>query len=197
MLKRDDLYSLEEYAKLRQEFKRHAVAHRQSRQVPVGTNMTLAFEDRMTIKYQIQEMLLIERTYEEAGIQSELDAYNPLIPTGKNLKATLTIEYGDPTIRAEKLAELRGVEDSVFIQVFGHEPVFAIANEDIPRSNSEKTSAVHFMRFELTDEMIEAIQEGIDFFVGVDHPKYNFITKVSKDTQVKLCEDFNETSSLV
>lgn len=197
MLKRDDLYSLEEYAKLRQEFKRHAVTHRQSRQVPVGTNMTLAFEDRMTIKYQIQEMLLIERTYEESGIQSELDAYNPLIPTGKNLKATLTIEYGDPAIRAEKLTELRGVEDSVFIQVFGHEPVFAIANEDIPRSNSEKTSAVHFMRFELTEEMIEAIQTGSDFFVGVDHPKYNFTTKVSKDTQVKLCEDFDETSSLV
>lgn len=197
MLTKDDLYSLEEYAKIRKEFKRLAVEHRKQRQIPLGENMTIHFEDRMTIKYQIQEMLLIERTYEESGIQSELDAYNPLIPTGKNLKATLTIEYGDPAIRAEKLAELRGVEDLVFVQVFEHEPVFAIANEDIPRSNSEKTSAVHFMRFELTDKMIEAIQEGSDFFVGVDHPKYNFTTKVSKDTQVKLCEDFNETSSLV
>lgn len=197
MMVRDDLYSLEEYAKIREQFKRHAIAHRQSRQVSIGTNMTLAFEDRMTVKYQIQEMLHIERTFEQDGIQDELDAYNPLIPTGQNLKATLTIEYGDPTIRAEKLGELKGVEDTVFIQVFGHEPVYAIANEDIPRSNDEKTSAVHFMRFELTDSMIEDIHSGKDLFVGVDHPKYNFTTKVSQETVVKLSKDFDENSSLV
>lgn len=197
MLTKDDLYSLEEYAKIRKEFKRLAVEHRKQRQIPLGENMTIHFEDRMTVKYQIQEMLHIERTFEEDGIQDELDAYNPLIPTGQNLKATLTIEYGDPNIRAQKLAELRGVEDSVFVQVFGHDPVYAIANEDIPRSNDEKTSAVHFMRFELTDAMIRDMHSGKDFFVGIEHPKYNFTTKVSQDTQVKLCEDFNETGSLV
>lgn len=195
MLVRDDLYSLEEYATLRSEFKRHAVAHRKSRQVPLGTNMTLAFEDRMTVKYQIQEMLFIERTFEAKGIEDELAAYNPLIPTGKNLKATLTIEYGDPKIRAQKLAELRGVEDTVFVQVFGHEPIFAIANEDIPRSNETKTSAVHFLRFELSDEMIKDLQSGKDFFVGVDHSKYQVTAKM-QDTTV-LLKDFNENSSLV
>jgi hypothetical protein len=195
MLVRDDLYSLEEYAKIREQFKRHAIAHRKSRQVPLGTNMTLAFEDRMTVKYQIQEMLHIERTFEQNGIQDELDAYNPLIPTGQNLKATLTIEYGDPDVRAQKLAELKGVEDTVFVQVFGHEPVYAIANEDIPRSNDEKTSAVHFMRFELTDAMIRDIQSGRDFFVGVDHSKYQVTAKM-QNTAV-LLEDFNENSSLV
>jgi hypothetical protein len=142
-------------------------------------------------------MLLIEKTFLSEGIQDELDAYNPLVPTGSNLKATLTIEYGDPTVRAEKLKELRRVEDHIFVQVFGHEPVFAIADEDMDRSNDEKTAAVHFLRFELTEDMIRDFRKlDVDVFVGVDHPKYNEISKVNTLTKEMLAKDFDETSIL-
>jgi hypothetical protein len=197
MLTHSDLYSLEEYSKIRDEFKKAAVNHRRQRQVTVGKHMTLHFEDRVTVKYQIQEMLLIERTYQSAGIQDELDAYNPLVPTGSNLKATLTIEYGDPTVRAEKLKELHRVEDRIFVQVFGHEPVFAIADEDMDRSNDEKTAAVHFLRFELTEAMIKDFRNSdVDVFVGVDHPKYNEVTKVNITTKEMLIKDFDENHIL-
>lgn len=197
MLTHADLYSLEEYSKLRDQFKRHAVNHRKQRQVTVGDHMTLHFEDRVTVKYQIQEMLLIERTFLSEGIQDELDAYNPLVPTGTNLKATLTIEYGDPTVRAEKLKELHRVEDRIFVQVFGHEPVFAVADEDMDRSNDKKTAAVHFLRFELTEEMIKDFRKAdIDVFVGVDHPAYNEVTKVNIITKEMLAKDFDENSIL-
>ena len=125
MLTHKDLHSLEEYSRIRNDFKRHAVNHRKHRQVELGDHMTLHFEDRVTVKYQIQEMLLIEKTFTSEGIQDELDAYNPLIPTGTNLKATLTIEYSDPTVRTQKLEELHGVEDRIYVKVEGHQPVYA------------------------------------------------------------------------
>ena len=197
MLTHADLHSLEEYSKIRDQFKKHAVNHRKQRQVTVGDHMTLHFEDRVTVKYQIQEMLLIERTFLSEGIQDELDAYNPLVPTGTNLKATLTIEYGDPTVRAEKLKELHRVEDRIFVQVFGHEPVFAVADEDMDRSNDEKTAAVHFLRFELTEAMIKDFRKlDVDVFVGVDHPAYNEVTKVNIITKEMLAKDFDENNTL-
>lgn len=197
MLTHSDLYSLEEYSKIRDQFKRVAINHKKQRQVPVGSHMTVHFEDRATVKYQIQEMLLIEKTFSQEGIQDELDAYNPLIPTGTNLKATLTIEYGDPLIRAEKLKELHRVEDSVFIQVYGHEAVYAIANEDMERSNDEKTAAVHFLRFELTEGMIKDFRNlDVDVFVGVDHPRYNEVVKVNTLTKELLVKDFDEVNIL-
>jgi hypothetical protein len=198
MLKHSDLYSLEEYSKIRDEFKKAAVNHRRQRQVRVGDHMTLHFEDRVTVKYQIQEMLLIEKTFLSEGIQDELDAYNPLVPTGSNLKATLTIEYGDPTVRAEKLKELHRVEDRIYVKVEGHLPVYAIADEDMDRSNDEKTAAVHFLRFELTEAMIKDMRE-LDrraFTVGVDHPAYKQYTRVNTLTKEMLVKDFDEDNIL-
>jgi len=197
MLTHSDLYSLEEYSKIRDEFKKAAVNHRRQRQVRVGDHMTLHFEDRVTVKYQIQEMLLIERTYQSAGIQDELDAYNPLVPTGSNLKATLTIEYGDPAVRDGKLKELHRVEDRIFVQVYGHDSVFAVADEDMDRSDDEKTSAVHFLRFQLTEAMIQDFRKSdVDVFVGVDHPKYNEVIKVNTLTKEMLAKDFDEDNIL-
>jgi hypothetical protein len=195
MLTHSDLYSLEEYSKIRPEFKKAAVNHKKQRQVALGNHMTVHFEDRVTVKYQIQEMLLIEKTFLAEGIQDELDAYNPLIPTGTNLKATLTIEYSDPAVRAERLKELHRVEDCVFVQVYGHDAVFAIADEDMDRSNDEKTAAVHFLRFELTEDMIQDFRNpDMDVFVGVDHPRYNQVTKVNILTKDILAKDFDENS---
>ena len=192
MLTTKDLYSLEQYSTMRADFKRAAVAHRRQRQVRLGDHMTLHFEDVMTIRYQIQEMLFIEKTFDRQGIQDELDAYTPLIPTGKNLKATLTIEYGDPAVRAQKLEELHQVEDKIYIKVEGHQPVFAVADEDMDRSNDTKTAAVHFLRFELTPEMISDIRE-LDraFTVGVDHPAYTQYTRVDVGTKEILIRDFD------
>ena len=192
MLTTQDLYSLEQYSTMRADFKRAAVAHRRQRQVRLGDHMTLHFEDVQTIKYQIQEMLYIEKTFDRQGIQDELDAYTPLIPTGTNLKATLTIEYGDPAVRAQKLKELHQVEDKIYIKVEGHQPVFAVADEDMNRSNDTKTAAVHFLRFELTPEMISDIRE-LDraFTVGVDHPAYSQYTRVDVATKEMLIRDFN------
>lgn len=197
LLTHSDLHSLEQYSKIRTEFKKAAVNHRKQRQIEIGEHMTLHFEDRVTIKYQIQEMLLIERTFESQGIQDELDAYNPLIPTGTNLKATLTIEYGDPAVRAEKLKQLHRVEDRVFVQVGNHEAVFAIADEDMDRSNDEKTSAVHFLRFELTPKMIEDFRNAdTEVIIGVDHPHYRETTRVNTLTKDMLVKDFDENSIL-
>ena len=177
---------------MRADFKRAAVAHRRQRQVRLGDHMTLHFEDVMTIRYQIQEMLFIEKTFDRQGIQDELDAYTPLIPTGTNLKATLTIEYGDPAVRAQKLEEVHQVEDKIYIKVEGHQPVFAVADEDMDRSNDTKTAAVHFLRFELTPEMISDIRE-LDraFTVGVDHPAYTQYTRVDVGTKEILIRDFD------
>lgn len=195
MLTHSDLYSLENYSKIRQQFKKSAVEHKKNRQVQIGEHMTVHFEDRVTVKYQIQEMLLIERTFSQDGIQDELDAYNPLIPTGTNLKATLTIEYSDPEVRARKLAELHRVEDRIYVKVEGHRPVYAIADEDMDRSTDTKTAAVHFLRFELTPEMIADLREGTSAFtVGSDHTEYNHYTRVNTLTKEMLVKDFNENS---
>lgn len=197
MLTAQDLYSLEQYSAHRPDFKRRAVDHRKRRQIKLGNNMTLHFEDRVTVQYQIQEMLLIERTFSQQGIQDELDAYNPLIPTGSNLKATLTLEYGDPAIRAQQLAQLRGVEDRVYVRVEGYQPVYAIADEDLDRSNEEKTAAVHFLRFELTADMIDSLQNDSALTVGVDHAHYTHSARVPVGTVQILTADFADQPGLI
>jgi hypothetical protein len=169
---RDSLLSLEAYAKQRKEFRAKVLAHKRNRKVQLGDHLTLEFEDELTIRYQIQEMLRIERIFEEDGIQGELDAYNPLLPDGRNLKATMMLEYPDPADRAQALARLKGIEDRVWIQVEGQDRVHAIADEDLERENEEKTSSVHFLRFELTREMTSALKSGAALAVGVDHPAY-------------------------
>jgi hypothetical protein len=192
MLTTQDLYSLEHYSTIRADFKRAAVAHRRQRQVRLGDHMTLHFEDIMTIRYHIQEMLFIEKTFDRQGIQDELDAYTPLIPTGKNLKATLTIEYSDAAIRAEKLRELHGVEHQVYVQVRGHDRVYAMANEDMPRSTDVKTAAVHFLRFEFTDEMIKDLKANMkEITLGVCHPSYTAETEINAEIWTRLVEDFH------
>ncbi len=198
MLTARDLYSLEQYSAHRPDYKRRAVEHRKRRQIRLGMNMTLHFEDRVTVQYQIQEMLLIERTFNPQGIQDELDAYNPLIPTGTNHKATLTIEYSDPQIRQQQLARLRGVEDRVYVQVEGYDPVYAIADEDLDRSTDEKTAAVHFLRFEFTEDMIKSLSENdIGLTVGVDHENYSHSTPIHAGTINSLIADFVDQPRLV
>jgi len=169
---RDSLLSLEAYARERKDFRARVIAHKKHRSVHLGEHVTLLFEDELTIRYQIQEMLRIEKTFEEEGIQGELDAYNPLVPDGANLKATMLIEYEDADLRRQALARLRGVEDRVWIEVEGCGRVYAIADEDLPRENEQKTSSVHFLRFELTPEMIAALKYGVALGVGIDHPAY-------------------------
>ncbi len=170
---RDSLLSLEAYARERKDFRSRVLAHKKHRSVHLGEHVTLLFEDELTIRYQIQEMLRIEKTFEEAGIQDELDAYNPLVPDGANFKATMLIEYEDADLRRQALARLRGVEDRVWIEVEGCGRVYAIADEDLSRENEQKTSSVHFLRFELTPEMIAALKYGVALGVGIDHPAYS------------------------
>ena len=169
---RDSLMTLETYARQRKEFRAKVIEHKKVRTVHVGEHVTLQFEDELTIRYQVQEMLRIERIFEEEGIQDELDAYNPLIPDGGNFKATMMIEYTDPEERQRMLARLKGIEDRTWAQVEGCERVYAIADEDLERENEEKTSSVHFLRFELSDEMRKALKYGVGIAVGVDHPQY-------------------------
>lgn len=171
-LTRADLWSLEEYAERRPLFRQTVIAHKKNRQCCLGDNMRLNFEDALTIRYQVQEMLRIEKIFEAAAIKEELAAYNPLIPDGYNWKATLMIEYVDPRERAEKLSLLVGVEDAVWLQIEDCERLYAIADEDLERSSTEKTSSVHFLRFELTAAMISAAQAGATISAGVDHPAY-------------------------
>jgi hypothetical protein len=169
---RDSLLTLEAYARERTAFRARVLAHKKARTAHLGDHVTLVFEDELTIRYQVQEMLRIEKTFEEAGIQDELDAYNPLVPDGSNLKATMLIEYEDVDERRTALAQLRGVEDRVWIRVQDAEPVFAIADEDLERENEQKTSSVHFLRFELTPPMIATLKRGGALAMGVDHPAY-------------------------
>jgi hypothetical protein len=168
----EDLFSLEHYAKQRSQFRPRVLAHKKRRTLQVGPNATILFEDRLTVQYQVQEMLRIERIFESEGIADELGAYNPLIPDGSNWKATFLIEYPDPEERKVALAGLKGVEGRCWVQVAGCERVFAIADEDLERENDEKTSAVHFLRFELSAEMIAAAKSGAAIGVGIDHPSY-------------------------
>jgi hypothetical protein len=168
-LSRDDLYSLEDYARVRPEFRQRVLEHKRNRQLALGPNATLYFEDRLTMQYQIQEMLRTERIFEAEGIQEELDAYNPLIPGGSDWKATFMLEYSDVEQRRIALEGLVGVEHRVWVQVAGHERVFAVADEDLERSTDEKTSAVHFMRFALTADMVAGLRDGAALAAGIDH----------------------------
>jgi hypothetical protein len=171
-LARADLMSLEQYASDRVRLRSEVIAHKRLRNVQVGPNMTWCFEDRTTIRYQVLEMLRTERIFESDGIQGELDAYNPLIPDGNNWKVTLLLEYPDPEERRAALEKLIGVEDRCWIRVSEMERVFAVADEDLERENDEKTSAVHFLRFELTPSMMEAMKSGAGLSIGVDHANY-------------------------
>jgi hypothetical protein len=167
----EDLYPLEAYARLRPEFRERVIEHKAHRRLALGEHITLSFEDRLTMHYQVQEMLRAERIFEPADIHAELDAYNPLIPDGTNWKATLLIEYPNEEERRVALARLRGVEDRVWIQVGTLQPVYAIADEDMERANDTKTSAVHFLRFELPPLAIQALHAGAGVSAGVDHPE--------------------------
>jgi hypothetical protein len=171
-LTRESLMTLEAYAKARKDFRATVIAHKKPRTVHVGDHVTLIFEDRLTIQYQVQEMLRVEKIFEEEGIQDELDAYNPLIPDGLNFKATMLIEYEDETERRAALSLLKGIEDRTWVQVEGLPRVHAIADEDLDRENEQKTSSVHFLRFELTREMADALKYGMALSIGVDHPHY-------------------------
>jgi hypothetical protein len=167
-----DLLSLERYSRERPEFRERVMAHKKNRKLGVGPNTMWLFEDRLTVQYQIQEMLRTERIFEAEGIAEELEAYNPLIPDGRNWKATLLIEFPDPEIRKTRLEELRGVEDRCWVEVAGLPRVFAIADEDLERENETKTSAVHFLRFELTAGMAAKLKGGAALAAGIDHPNY-------------------------
>ncbi len=190
IISRDSLMSLEVYAKKRPEFRQQVIEHKKHRTVHLGNHVTLLFEDDMTLRYQVQEMLRIEKIFEEDGIQSELDAYNPLCPNGSNFKATMLIEYTNVTERKAALAKLIGIEDRMFVQVEGKARVYAIADEDLDRENDEKTSAVHFVRFELTSEMKAALKGGAQMMVGCDHPNYPVhLEELPQETLAALLKD--------
>ena len=188
---RDSLLTLEAYAKERSAFRARVLAHKRNRIVPLGPHVTLLFEDELTIRYQIQEMLRIEKTFDEAGIQQEVDAYNPLVPDGSNLKATMLLEYEDADARHAALAQLRGIEDHVFMRVAGFPVVQAIADEDLDRENDDKTSAVHFVRFELTPAMIAAFKADTPVALSIDHSNYQAeVAMISPLVQETLASDF-------
>jgi hypothetical protein len=176
-LTRSDLYSLEQYAEKRAEFRAQIMAHKKNRRVPIGNHATLYFEDHLTMQYQIQEMLRIERIFEPAGIEEELAAYNPLIPDGDNWKATFMIEYGDVAERQAALAKLVEIENKVWIQIADTDRIWAIADEDLDRTSSDKTSAVHFLRFQLNAEQIAAVKANAEIGMGIDHINYKFENK--------------------
>jgi hypothetical protein len=189
----DSLLTLEAYAKARNDFRARVLAHKKNRTLAIGGHVTLIFEDELTIRYQIQEMLRVERIFEEAGIRDELEAYNPLVPDGGNWKATMLIEYTDVEERQSMLAQLKGVEDRVWVCVAGHDRVFAIADEDMERANDEKTSAVHFLRFELARPMVQALNAGAELALGVDHPVYNAaIESVPAAVRSSLLQDLQD-----
>jgi hypothetical protein len=171
-ISRNSLMSLEQYASRRAEFRTRVMAHKHNRKVHLGEHVTLLFEDELTIRYQIQEMLRAERIFEEEGIVEELDAYNPLVPDGSNWKATMLIEYPDESERRKALARLIDIEDKVWVQVNGQAKAFAVADEDLERETDEKTSSVHFLRFELTAGMKDALKQGQPLAMGIDHPNY-------------------------
>lgn len=190
-LSRKDLWSLEEYAEKRSDYRQQVMAHKKNRQVALGPNATLYFEDRLTIRYQIQEMLRIEKVFEADGIEDELQAYNPLIPSGKNWKATFMIEYGDAEVRAAQLEKMLGIEELVWVQVNDLDKVWCISNEDLERTTATKTSSVHFMRFELSDEMISALKNGGELKMGVEHSVYTHQLTVDGDTKASLINDLD------
>jgi hypothetical protein len=186
---RDSLLTLEAYSKIRKSSRPEAIAHRKLRSVQLGEHMTLQFEDEQTIRRQIQEMLHIEKIFDEEGIQSEIDAYAPLVPDGSNWKATMLIEYPDPNERKRELARLIGVEDRMFVEVEGHPRVYAIADEDLDRENEQKTSSVHFVRFEFTPAMKQAIRAGAAVKLGCDHRNYPAHVSIPPETLASLAGD--------
>ena len=190
-LSRQDLLSLEKYAEQRDAFRSRVLEHKKNRRVDIGPNLTLYFEDRLTVQYQVQEMLRIERIFEAAAIEEELEAYNPLIPDGSNLKCTAMFEFTDVEERRRRLAELAGVENHIWLQVDELDRVYAIANEDLERSTDEKTSAVHFMRFELTPEMKRELGAGADLKFGVDHDLYRHQNTLGEQSRQALAGDLD------
>ncbi len=186
---RDSLMTLEAYSKWRKENKGVIIAHRKLRSVPLGEHMTLQFESETSLRYQIQEMLRIEKIFDEEGIQQEVEAYAPLMPDGSNWKATMMIEYPDENERKRELARLIGVEDRMFVEVEGHSRVYAIADEDLDRENDEKTSAVHFVRFELTPGMCSAVKAGASVKLGCDHTNYPAHVSIAAETLASLAGD--------
>jgi len=190
LLTRSDLWSLEQYSEQRENFRLEVLAHKKNRQLALGDNARVYFEDTLTIRYQIQEMLRIEKVFEVAGIKEELAAYNPLIPDGTNWKATFMIEFGDPEERAERLREMRGIENCINLEIEGHGVAQVIADEDLERETEEKTSAVHFMRFELSTDQIAALKDGAKLFASVEHAAYPIPRfEVSQTTRDALTKD--------
>ena len=185
----DSLMTLEAYSKWRKEHKGEVIAHRRLRSVALGDHVTLLFESELSVRYQVQEMLLIEKIFDEEGIQGEIDAYLPLVPDGTNWKATMLIEYPDENERRRELARLIGVEDRMFVEVEGHERAYAIADEDLDRENDEKTSAVHFVRFEFTPAMIAAVKAGAGVMLGCDHRNYPAHVHIAPETLASLAGD--------
>ncbi len=189
-LTRDDLYSLEKYQEIRSDMRTEVMAHKKNRNLAIGPNVTMYFEDAKTIKYQIQEMLRAEKIFDAEGITEELDTYNPLIPDGTNWKGTMMLEYVDVDERIEALANLIGIDRKTWVQVEGFDKVFAISNEDLERETEEKTSAVHFMRFELEDAMVAAAKQGAAINVGIDHENYNHtVLPVAENYRIALVSD--------
>ncbi len=190
-LTHEDLYSLEEYSRIRPEFRARVMAHKKERRLPIGEHAALYFEDALTMQYQIQEMLRIERIFEAEGIQDELDVYNPLIPDGQNWKATFMMEYADVDERRKALGQLVGVEKALWVQVDGFGKVRPIANEDLDRTNEEKTASVHFVRFELTPEMIAAAKSGAEIRAGITHPAYEAVATIEEPVRRSLVGDLH------
>ncbi|MEJ2114490.1 MAG: DUF3501 family protein [Gammaproteobacteria bacterium] len=181
-LTKQDLHSLEDYSAMREEFRAQIIQHKKDRVLQVGPNVTMHFEDRLVMQYQIQEMLRAEKIFESEGIQEELDAYNPMIPDGSNWKVTFMIEFPNPEERAVQLTKLLGIEDLTYVQVSNFEKVHPISDEDMPRETKEKTSSVHFMRFELSQEMVSALKKGAALSVGIDHPEYQHSIEALSDS---------------
>ena len=190
-IQRADLMSLEQYAEQRPAFREQVLAHKKHRQVALGPNATLYFEDRLTLLYQIQEMLRIEKVFEADGINEELDAYNPMVPDGSNFKATFMIEYADAVVRAAQLEKMIRIEDLVWMQVGDHEKIWSIADEDLDRSNDTKTSAVHFLRFELGEALAAELKAGADWRIGVQHPIYTYDLAIEGATRESLLNDLD------
>lgn len=190
-LSRQDLISLEQYAEQRGDFRARVMAHKKTRQVPIGAHATLYFEDRLTMQYQVQEMLRAERIFEADGIQEELDAYNPLIPDGSNWKATFMIEFDDVDERRDALARLIGIEDKLWVQAGDQDKVYAIADEDLERATEDKTSAVHFVRFELTPAMVSAVKAGSPVRMGSDHADYRYEAELAPAARDALANDLD------
>lgn len=191
-LSRDDLMGLEEYSEARVAFRSEVMDHKRDRRIDLGTNAALYFEDNLTVRYQVQEMLRIERIFDAAGINEELDAYNPLLPDGCNWKATFMIEFPEEDERRAMLQKLIGVEDRVYVQIDGGERVYAIADEDLERSNEQKTSAVHFLRFELGNADVASLKNGAKVAAGIDHDSYMVeISPVAESTRQSLLADLD------